>query len=66
MRENEKDSFYEKYMHFLNTLPQDVQYQELVMNYPTDRKMLEEAIQGKKQISFHYFDWKGQLRVPQE
>ena len=51
MRENEKDSFYEKYMHFLNTLPQDVQYQELVMNYPTDRKMLEEAIipkQGNK------------------
>ena len=38
MRENEKDSFYEKYMHFLNTLPQDVQYQELVMNYPTCRR----------------------------
>ena len=50
MRENEKDSFYEKYMHFLNTLPQDVQYQELVMNYPTDRKMLEEAIIPKQAI----------------
>ena len=49
MRENEKDSFYEKYMHFLNTLPQDVQYQELVMNYPTDRKMLEDAIIPKRE-----------------
>ena len=47
MRENEKDAFYEKYMHFLNTLPQDVQYQELILNYPTDREMIEEAIVPK-------------------
>lgn len=48
MREKEKDLFYEKYMHLLNTLPQDVQYQELILNYPTDRKMLEEAIVPKR------------------
>jgi len=49
MREQEKDSFYEKYMHFLNTLPQEVQYQELILNYPTNREMLEEAIIPKRE-----------------
>ena len=49
MRENEKDSFYEKYMHFLNTLPSDVQYQELILNYPVNREMLEEAIIPKRE-----------------
>ncbi len=44
MRENEQDSFYQKYMHFLNTLPQDIQYQELILNYPTNREMLEKAM----------------------
>lgn len=44
MREKEKDAFYEKYIHFLNTLPQDVNYQELIMNFPTDRQQLESAI----------------------
>ena len=51
LRENEKDMFYEKYMHFLNTLPSDVQYQELILNYPVNRAMLEDAIipkQGKQ------------------
>lgn len=51
LRENEKDMFYEKYMHFLNTLPSDVQYQELILNYPVNREMLEDAIipkQGKQ------------------
>ena len=48
MRDNEKDQFYEKYIHFLNTLPQDVGYQELILNYPTDRKQLEEAIIPKE------------------
>lgn len=44
MRENEQVSFYQKYMHFLNTLPQDIQYQELILNYPTNREMLEKAM----------------------
>lgn len=48
MREQEQDAFYAKYMHFLNTLPQGIQYQELILNYPTDRRMLEEAIVPKK------------------
>ncbi len=47
MREDEQDSFYDKYMHLLNTLPQDVQYQELILNYPTDRNTLEQAIVPK-------------------
>lgn len=47
MRENEKDTFYQKYIHLLNTLPQDIHYQELIMNYPTDRKQLENAIVPK-------------------
>lgn len=40
MRENEKDGFYEKYQHYLNTLPQSVNYQEFIMNYPVDRQSL--------------------------
>lgn len=44
MRDNEKDQLYQKYIHFLNTLPQDVNYQELILNYPTDRHQLESAI----------------------
>lgn len=48
MRENEQDSFYQKYMHFLNTLPQNVQYQELILNYPTNREMLENAMIPKQ------------------
>ena len=47
MRDNEKDMFYEKYIHFLNTLPQDIHYQELIMNYPTDKQQLENAILPK-------------------
>lgn len=47
MRDNEKDMFYEKYIHFLNTLPQDIHYQELIMNYPTDKQQLENAIVPK-------------------
>lgn len=53
MREKEKDMFYEKYMHFLNTIPQEIQYQELIVNYPIDRIQLEDAImpkQSNKQI----------------
>lgn len=44
MRENEKDVFYEKYQHYLNTLPQDIRYQELIMNYPIDRSSLIETL----------------------
>ena len=44
MRDNEKDLFYQKYQHFLNTLPQNIQYQEFIMNYPTDRQMLTETM----------------------
>lgn len=44
MRENEKDQFYNKYMHFLNTLPQNVDYQELIINSPIDKAQLVEAI----------------------
>ncbi|MER2149352.1 MAG: hypothetical protein ABS987_09415, partial [Ruminococcus sp.] len=49
MRDDEKTAFYEKYMHFLNTLPQDVQYQELILNYPTNREMLESAMIPKQE-----------------
>lgn len=43
-RENEKDHLYERYQHFLNTLPQDVKYQELIMNSPLDEKTIADAI----------------------
>lgn len=49
MRDKEKDNFYDKYMHFLNTLPQEIQYQELILNFPTDREMLEQAIVPKNE-----------------
>lgn len=51
MRDDEKTAFYEKYMHFLNTLPQDVQYQELILNYPTNREMLESAMIPKQEMT---------------
>lgn len=44
LRENEKDTFYEKYQHYLNTLPQSVHYQELIMNCPIERKALTNAL----------------------
>lgn len=44
MRDNEKDLFYKKYQHFLGTLPQDIEYQEFLMNYPIDKQTLKDAM----------------------
>jgi hypothetical protein len=44
LRENEKDSFYSRYQHFLNTLPQSINYQEFIMNYPVDRQSLTNVL----------------------
>lgn len=52
MRESEKDQFYQKYIHFLNTLPQSLDYQELIINSPTDKKQLAQAIVPTPQNQF--------------
>ena len=52
MREDEKDQFYQKYIHFLNTLPQDIDYQELILNSPTDKEQLAQAIIPTPQNQF--------------
>lgn len=44
MRENEKNSFYSRYQHFLNTLPQSINYQEFIMNHPVDRQFLTRTL----------------------
>lgn len=52
MREIEKDQFYQKYIHFLNTLPRDVNYQELILNSPTDELQLTKTIVPSSQNQF--------------
>lgn len=49
LSENEKDSFYLRYQHYLNTMPKDIQYQELIMNYPIDKQSLIEALVPKSE-----------------
>lgn len=44
MRDNEKDEFYRKYTHFLDTIPQNINYQEFIMNYPIDKNKLSQAM----------------------
>lgn len=44
LREKEKDIFYNKYQHYLNTLPQSIKYQEFIMNYPIDRQSLIQTL----------------------
>lgn len=44
MRDEEKDMFYRKYQHFLDVLPQNVNYQEFIMSYPIERAALRDAM----------------------
>lgn len=51
MRDNEKDAFYNRYTHFLNCLPQSVNYQEFIMNYPIDRDALSDSMIPEKGVT---------------
>lgn len=61
MKEEDKEIFYSKYQKFLNSLPPEVSYQELIDNSKIDRELLVQALMPRshnqsKEINDSYVD----------